>query len=694
MSCNKKLSWGIALTLASAAASAQTQLYVSPWGNDSWSGTLSAPNTTRTDGPKATIGGARDQIRALKTAGTLSAAGAIVEIADGRYVATTPIEFTSKDSGTSSAPIVYRAQNPSKAIIDGSVPVVNWTKPSADLLARIRPEAQPYVLAADLKALGVQYIGGLPISHWTGNKNNIPSSYIELYENGARQTIARWPNGGYATVRRDGTNSSFETNLTTARIVDGDPNVQIYSFAAGLYWAYQGVPITTNHATSTITTGTPLSYPSKMNGKFFLRNSLEELDQAGEYYVDPNTWTLLWYPGTRQNPASCRIAINGNDEDGARRLVLFNGVSNVTLQGVTVTSGRGDGVIVQNCDNVDLIGLSIRKMGGYGAKIAASTNCIIDSSFIDDMGEGGVQVDGGDLMTITSGNNAVQNCRISNFGRITPGYRAGILLAGVGNRASHNDITDGPQCAMLVQGNELLIEDNYIARVCKDTSDAGAVYVSGVVQYRGNTFRGNLLEDVRNKVDSGGIWGIYLDARASHAKVVDNICRRVGLGFICNAGRNNWIENNISQDCDWGYQFDDRSHIAYAGLDALNNYPIGKGIWQQKYPELTTLLADSPTYAKYDVFYNNAALNCTSLVLWKSLKVLKVPTLTPTGLNDLGWVNMIFAPSGLFTGEQSGDYTPVPGSALALAGFRPLSDKTQGVQGNEFITGRINNGTP
>jgi hypothetical protein len=44
-------------------------LYVSPNGNDSWSGRLASPNRTRTDGPFATLERARDAIRALKRAG-------------------------------------------------------------------------------------------------------------------------------------------------------------------------------------------------------------------------------------------------------------------------------------------------------------------------------------------------------------------------------------------------------------------------------------------------------------------------------------------------------------------------------------------------------------------------------------------------------------------------------------------------
>ncbi|HMN28057.1 MAG TPA: hypothetical protein PKE45_07870, partial [Caldilineaceae bacterium] len=43
--------------------------YVATNGNNDWSGQLSAPNAQQSDGPFATLAGARDAIRALKAQG-------------------------------------------------------------------------------------------------------------------------------------------------------------------------------------------------------------------------------------------------------------------------------------------------------------------------------------------------------------------------------------------------------------------------------------------------------------------------------------------------------------------------------------------------------------------------------------------------------------------------------------------------
>ncbi len=52
----------VALAFACHAAAA-ADLYVSPDGNDNWTGNLETPNPARTDGPLATLSGARDASR-------------------------------------------------------------------------------------------------------------------------------------------------------------------------------------------------------------------------------------------------------------------------------------------------------------------------------------------------------------------------------------------------------------------------------------------------------------------------------------------------------------------------------------------------------------------------------------------------------------------------------------------------------
>ena len=66
--------WAFA-TLASPVLSA-LELYVAPHGNDDWSGKLAQPNATHTDGPFATLNGARRALRHLQAGGGRASRGA------------------------------------------------------------------------------------------------------------------------------------------------------------------------------------------------------------------------------------------------------------------------------------------------------------------------------------------------------------------------------------------------------------------------------------------------------------------------------------------------------------------------------------------------------------------------------------------------------------------------------------------
>jgi len=85
-------------------------LYVATNGNDQWSGRLAAPNAQRTDGPFATLGRARDAVRARKQAVAVPAVGLVVEVLAGTYELPQTLALTQEDSGAEGAAVVYRGQ--------------------------------------------------------------------------------------------------------------------------------------------------------------------------------------------------------------------------------------------------------------------------------------------------------------------------------------------------------------------------------------------------------------------------------------------------------------------------------------------------------------------------------------------------------------------------------------------------------
>src|ERR1041384_429690 len=78
-------------------------LFVSPQGNDGWSGRLSSPNKAGTDGHFASINRARVAVRGFKTKGELSRAVRVV-LRGGSYELRAPLVFSPADSGSPAPP--------------------------------------------------------------------------------------------------------------------------------------------------------------------------------------------------------------------------------------------------------------------------------------------------------------------------------------------------------------------------------------------------------------------------------------------------------------------------------------------------------------------------------------------------------------------------------------------------------------
>ena len=113
--------------LTAVAWGEAADFYISPAGNDGWSGRLAQPNATATDGPFGTLERARDAIREQKARGPLPVGGVTVELSGGTYELASPLELTAQDSGAENAPITYRAAPGEVVRLLGGRKVTGWT---------------------------------------------------------------------------------------------------------------------------------------------------------------------------------------------------------------------------------------------------------------------------------------------------------------------------------------------------------------------------------------------------------------------------------------------------------------------------------------------------------------------------------------------------------------------------------------
>ena len=179
------------LTTNNGVLAAPLSLYVSPNGNDSWSGILPKANAKHTDGPFATLEAARDRLRALTAR---SKGGITVWIEGGSYSRTTPFTLAQQDSGSLECPIVYRAQVGERVTITGGRSVSGWKHISAPaVLGRLDSLAAGHVLVVDLAAQRITDYGDL--SRRGFGQASVPSG-LKLFFEGQPMTLAQWPKLG------------------------------------------------------------------------------------------------------------------------------------------------------------------------------------------------------------------------------------------------------------------------------------------------------------------------------------------------------------------------------------------------------------------------------------------------------------------------------------------------------------------
>ena len=118
-----------------------TELFVVPNGNDAWSGRLADPKTDRSDGPLATLEGARNAVRRLKAQGPVQKPIRVL-VRGGTYRITRPVMFEAQDSGTRAATITYAAWPGERPILSGGAPISGWKKANGPLWTAVLPEVR------------------------------------------------------------------------------------------------------------------------------------------------------------------------------------------------------------------------------------------------------------------------------------------------------------------------------------------------------------------------------------------------------------------------------------------------------------------------------------------------------------------------------------------------------------------------
>ena len=598
------------LALSIPAAAAPLALYISPSGSDAAVGSQKSP--------LATLDGAKSRLQTLKKTRRLFPEGITVWLRGGTY----PLEqtFTLSAADLPNTPVTFQAFPNESVRMIGGAEVKSWhpvTEPS--VLSRLDLAARRHVQEADLKAQGITDYGQLTPRGF--GRPTTPAD-LELFFHEAPMTLARWPNlGTWAAIAgtpagQNGGLFAYSGDRPSRWAKDEDIWIHGYwTFDwADSYEKIQSID-TTKHEIATVAPHGPFGYTTGHH--WYALNILEELDAPGEWYLDRKLGKLYFWPPSDVKKGHPMVSLLSD-------LVHLDHVSRVTLRGLTLEVCRGQGVIVDGGDHNLVIGCKIQNTGNQGAIVAGGTNNGVQNCDITETGDGSVSLSGGDRKTLTPGRNFALNCRIWRYSRWDRTYRPGVSIDGVGNHIAHCLIYDAPHNAILLSGNDHLIEYNEIHHVCRETGDAGAFYMGRDWTMRGNVVRYNYFHDIGGSTGVKGEFhdamAIYLDDTAAGTTVFGNVCVRAGHAVMVGGGRDDIVANNIFVDCHPAVSLDGRG-LSWAAKSLLPGGDWGmqerlaavaynQPPYSTRYPHLANVLSDNPAAPKYDVIQHNITVRC------------------------------------------------------------------------------------
>jgi hypothetical protein len=646
--------------------------YVATNGNDAWSGTLVQPNGSLTDGPKASLQGARDAVRTR-----LAQPGyrwpTIVQIATGTYAMTNALALGLSDSAGATNPVVYQAATGAQPVFTAGRRITGWTPGTNGLWTAFVP----------------------------GAANN--TNYFEqLFIDGRRATRARSPNTDYYYTQAVDpvlTNRAFKGYAADVAPLAILTPTEFSNATVVVYHQWE----TSRHRLQSLDASNLVTFTGTARWAFFtgqryqVENIPAALDEPGEWFLARNGILTYWpLPGEDMNTAEVIaptltdrfINITGDSTNALYvQYLTFRGLSFqygrylLPAAGHAVNQAESDlaAVITLNgTRNIAFEDCEVAHIGLHAIRIQKGCrNCAVTRCYLHDLGGGGVYI--GETSQQANSNhrttfNTVDNNIIRAGGRIHTGAIGVWIGHSSDNSVTHNDISDLYYSAVSVgwtwgYGTSIAtnnhVDGNHLHHLGWGVlSDMGAVYTLGISP--GTTVSQNYAHHI--SCYSYGGWGLYNDEGSSGILVASNLVHDTkDGGYHQNYGETNTIRNNIfAHGIDAQVRrsrTETNQHISFRFQNNIVYWPAG-ALLDGSWVDATNFVLSSNLY--WQLSSTNLSFSGNTLAQWQSLG------------QDMG--SRIADP--LFRDGLNRDFRFTSTSAVATIGFQPFDFTNAGVYGS------------
>jgi len=613
------------------------KFFVSPIGDDTNPGTR--------DQPFETLERARDALRRLRAAGPLPEGDIAVVLAAGIHHRTESFALGPEDSGTATAPVLYRAAPGERAILRGGRAVDGFQPLSHPVgLERIPESARPHVLEVDLRAAGITDLGTFHRRGYSGKKNC--PSHLELFFKNRPMPLARWPNQADTLAERFTTIKGLigekigdfvgkKIDRTNGFVYDdprheswiAEPEVWLFGYWGRMYAADWVKVDSIDPTKGRLRIVPPLpAYAFIQGAPYFAANVLCELDSPGEWHVHKQSGTLFFWPPSQIRRGDVVVSLM------EAPMLELNDVSHVAFRDLTLEAGRLHGATIKGGEDVTLAGCVIRNMGVSGVLINGGRNHVVVGCDLEYLGDGCVTMKGGDPAKLIPSGHIVENCHLHHFDRWNrSGYKAGVIQNGVGSRIAHCLIHDAPHQAVRVMGNDHILEYTEVHDTCYEAGEMGSYYMYGshrVLGERGQLVRFNYWhhlpwDETYKRFAFTGRHALHVDHMNGDITLFGNIFWKCDhrSGVFFSGGPDNTVENNVFYECSSAISLADRSWVYKKVnkapkhvLDAyLRRMKVSEPPWSVRYPRLKTFpekATDLSVFLVGNVVARNIAAKC------------------------------------------------------------------------------------
>ncbi|MCF6283825.1 MAG: right-handed parallel beta-helix repeat-containing protein [Candidatus Hydrogenedentes bacterium] len=681
------------LFIRADAQSEALQLHVASGGNDAWSGLLATPNSAGTDGPLATITGARDAIR--KGRADVAGGGVEVNIHGGTYFVTEPVVFGPADSGSETAPITYRAASGEDAVIHSGRAITGWRKE------------------------GTFWVADIPAVRdgtW---------SFSQFWVNGERRTPARTPNAdnpagdfpegddlfyavGPVMEKKPGSDKE-ERSATRFYYQPGDLEDwdSLQDAIVVVYHSWETAllrpkSIDTEKHIIEFTGPTNWGFGRwRADQRYHIEHLFEGLDQPGEWFLNRKEGRLYYMPlpgedmtrATAVAPVAKQL-LRIEGEPAAGKFVehlRFEGLKFHYTEFAVKPTGHSDGqaafsvpaaVEAVGARNVVFDRCDIGHTGGYGLwlRTGCQDNQVLQSE-IHDLGAGGVRIgEGGSPASDNEAaeRNVVDNCFIHDGGRVFRGAIGAWIGRSSYNRLSHNEISDFRYTGISVgwswgyaetSAHHNIIEYNHVHHIAQGKlSDTGGIYTLGVSP--GTIIRNNIFHDILSNPRLSGGWGIYFDEGSTDIVAENNLVYNTRTGTLHqHYGRDNRVVNNIFAFSHHGQLIRSReeehnSFFFHRNIVYFNNNQLLGSTWKNGNFDLENNLYWST--ADEVALYDDMDFAGRSLEAWQAE----------------GHDRQSVIADPLFVNAEAGDFRLKDDSPAWALGFKPFDYSEAGLYGD------------